>query len=979
MDTHTIHTHLFHSQLINRVDQSGQVTGGTLPVDPIELGWKDTLRINPLEVTFIALRPVVPTPAQIPFEVPNSIRLIDPTLPEGAPLISPPPAGWFDPQANPIDQILNHFVNFGWEYVWHCHILSHEEMDMMHSLVFAVPPIAPSNLVATSNAGAVDLAWTDNSRNETDWVIQTATSSAGPWSDSATAASTTGPTTGPMTYPGVATANWYRVLASNVVGDTTVYTPAVGFPTMTAISGPSGIAAPGVTSYSISGTVTKAGGLPVAGVTISLTGAATATTTTAADGAYVFTGLANGSYTVTPSMGTNTFTPASSPVTINNTSVSGVNFTMNTYSISGTVTKAGGLPVAGVTISLTGAATATTTTVANGTYTFTGLANGSYTVTPSMGTNTFTPASSPAVVNNANVAGVNFTLNTYSISGTVTISGDGPAAGVTMSLTGAATATTTTAANGTYTFTGLANGSYTVTPSMGTNTFTPASSPAVVNNANVTGVNFTMTLTTFSISGTVTLGATGLGGVTMTLSGAANRTTTTAADGTYSFTGLVNGGYTVTPSLSGYVFTPGNRPVNIAGANVTGQNFSVSAYLAVTVPNGGENWAAGTTQAIRWTYTGTPGSFVRIELLKGGVLNRTISTGASLGTGGNGSFNWLIPSNQTIGNDYAIRITSATNAAFTDVSNANFSITGPTITVAVPNGGENWAAGTTQAIRWTYTGTPGSFVRIELLKGGVLNRTISTGASLGTGGNGSFNWLIPSNQTIGNDYAIRITSATNAAFTDVSNANFSITGPTITVAVPNGGENWAAGTTQAIRWTYTGTPGSFVRIELLKGGVLNRTISTGASVGTGGNGSFNWAIPSNQTAGTDYIIRLTSTTNSAATDVSNANFTISAPPPPTVTVATPNGGENWRRNTVQTINWNYTGNVGTRLIIYLLQGGNIVRTITENAYPGFNGAGTYSWFVPSNLALAGNYRIRIMSATNQAVTDTSDADFSIIP
>jgi len=39
----------------------------------------------------------------------------------------------------PIPEILNHTVNFGWEYVWHCHILSHEEMDMMHSLVVAVP------------------------------------------------------------------------------------------------------------------------------------------------------------------------------------------------------------------------------------------------------------------------------------------------------------------------------------------------------------------------------------------------------------------------------------------------------------------------------------------------------------------------------------------------------------------------------------------------------------------------------------------------------------------------------------------------------------------------------------------------------------------------------------------------------------------------------------------------------------------------
>ena len=107
--------------------------------------------MNPLEVTYLAMRPTVPTPSQVPFEVPDSVRLIDPTLPEGATLIPPPPAGWFDPTGNAIPEILNHYVNFGWEYVWHCHILSHEEMDMMHSLVFAVPPKAPTSLGATWN------------------------------------------------------------------------------------------------------------------------------------------------------------------------------------------------------------------------------------------------------------------------------------------------------------------------------------------------------------------------------------------------------------------------------------------------------------------------------------------------------------------------------------------------------------------------------------------------------------------------------------------------------------------------------------------------------------------------------------------------------------------------------------------------------------------------------------------------------------
>jgi hypothetical protein len=241
VDTHTIHTHLFHTQLINRVDQSGQVTGGTLPVDPIEFGWKDTFRINPLEVTYLAMRPTVPTPAHLPFEVSDSVRLIDPTLPEGATLIPPPPAGWFDPDGVQITEILNHYVNFGWEYVWHCHILSHEEMDMMHSLVFAVPPKPPTlnttyTVTGPANNPTVNLTWIDNSIKEAGFTVQRA-------SDANFATGLTAFNVGPNivsfsdTTVNNNTAYWYRVFAIGTpVGDTQAYPGSLGFPTMAADS-----------------------------------------------------------------------------------------------------------------------------------------------------------------------------------------------------------------------------------------------------------------------------------------------------------------------------------------------------------------------------------------------------------------------------------------------------------------------------------------------------------------------------------------------------------------------------------------------------------------------------------------------------------------------------------------------------------------------------------------------------------------------
>jgi FtsP/CotA-like multicopper oxidase with cupredoxin domain len=170
VDTHFIHFHLFNVQVVNRVGWDGSMR----PIDANESGWKDTVRMNPLEDVLVALQPITPT---TPFPIPNSIRLMDVTTPAGT-------SGQFtgvDPFTNTPVPTSNALQNFGWEYVWHCHILGHEENDMMRPIIFQVPPAAPSGLVATNDAnvsGQVDLVWTDNSASETGFVVQRDTTPA---------------------------------------------------------------------------------------------------------------------------------------------------------------------------------------------------------------------------------------------------------------------------------------------------------------------------------------------------------------------------------------------------------------------------------------------------------------------------------------------------------------------------------------------------------------------------------------------------------------------------------------------------------------------------------------------------------------------------------------------------------------------------------------------------------------------------------
>ena len=235
VDTHVMHWHMFDVQIVNRVGWDGAIR----PPEANETGWKDTIRMNPLEDIIVALRPIIP---DVPFDLPNSIRPLAPTLPLGAtndPNNPISPFHGIDPTNEPAP-VTNSLVNFGWEYVWHCHILGHEENIMMRSMAIAVAPRAPSNLTAASGRAQVTLRWTDNSINETGFVIERATASTGPWTVvTTTAANAVSYLDTPL---GRNTKYFYRVSATNRVGYTQTYAaPVAGYPQKSASSAPTAI------------------------------------------------------------------------------------------------------------------------------------------------------------------------------------------------------------------------------------------------------------------------------------------------------------------------------------------------------------------------------------------------------------------------------------------------------------------------------------------------------------------------------------------------------------------------------------------------------------------------------------------------------------------------------------------------------------------------------------------------------------------
>ena len=245
-----------------------------------------------------------------------------------------------------------------------------------------------------------------------------------------------------------------------------------------------------------------------------------------------------------------------------------------------------------------GSVVATTTTDADGNYSFTRLAAGDYTVKVTKAgaiadlTQTEDPdatkdsTSGTVTLNAGNPVqeNINFGyVKKHAISGTVYLdqnrdktknTGDIAQSGVTVKLvdpSGNVVATTTTDADGNYSFTGLNDGTYTVQvdktgPLASTEqTEDPSGngdsrSQAITftrSDPDVTNVNFGY-VEDYTVSGTVyydkdrseTLnnGEPGFGGVTVNLldeAGATVATTTTKADGTYSFAKLPAGKYTV--------------------------------------------------------------------------------------------------------------------------------------------------------------------------------------------------------------------------------------------------------------------------------------------------------------------------------------------------------------------------------------------------------------------------------------------------
>ncbi|MEX8511461.1 MAG: hypothetical protein AB3X37_11965, partial [Leptothrix ochracea] len=329
------------------------------------------------------------------FGLPLSVRPMDPSQPLGSPF------GFTQVDVNTglPTQVVNTMTNFGWEYVWHCHILGHEENDFMRPLVFQVSeatPTAPTGLAAQSlGASGVQLNWTDTASTEYQQVVESGNGTT--WAPLVTLPANLTNNLDPRPLP-ADTLRSYRITAVGAAGSATSAVANVALPTapaLTAVAQTAGTASIKLTftdnakiekSWSVQQSV--AGGAwtdvgSVASTTSATTGTGKTITVTATSGGSVNYRMAANAMAVAALPSPNTASAWSNALAVTITKVNQTLTAPTSVALgsTGTVTASSGLPV-----TLTATSTPTICSVAGSV--ITPIAAGTCTVTGTQAGNT---------------------------------------------------------------------------------------------------------------------------------------------------------------------------------------------------------------------------------------------------------------------------------------------------------------------------------------------------------------------------------------------------------------------------------------------------------------------------------------------------------------------------------------------------------------------------------------------------------------
>lgn len=383
--------------------------------------------------------------------------------------------------------------------------------------------------------------------------------------------------------------------------------------------------------------------------------------------------------------------------------------------------------------------------------------------------------------------------------------------------------------------------------------------------------------------------------------------------------------------------------------NLVGPN---TGTFTITAPVGGERWAVGTTQVIRWTQEGIVGD-ADIQISRdSGATWTTVGTVPAAA----GAFDWLVTGPETT--TARVRLVSVVDPIQFSVSDADFTIQNPVMRVLQPNGGESISTGRVYQIKWDAVPMlPSESVNIELSQdGGSTWSTIAGGAA----NTGTFSWT-PTPAQVTTQGRIRVTANDAPIRVDVSDADFVVQEPEIAITAPATTDTWYTYTTRTIQWTAVGVTGN-VNIEVSRNGGSTWEL---IFVDTENDGQQDWLVTGPPTD--NALVRIRSIDNPEFEGASDV-FAIREM---TVRVTSPNGGETFGIGEAFTITWESDGVPGNVDIAISRDGGQSFEPVATDVPNG----GSFEWVGTG--AATSQALIRV-SARGYPPADESDAVFSIV-
>jgi hypothetical protein len=313
-------------------------------------------------------------------------------------------------------------------------------------------------------------------------------------------------------------------------------------------------------------------------------------------------------------------------------------------------------------------------------------------------------------------------------------------------------------------------------------------------------------------------------------------------------------------------------------------------------------------------------------------------------------------------------VSASANAALSDTSNVNFTISG-TVSITSPTSGVRWGLGSRRTITWNHTlGAGQTFLILLSTDGGTtFPTTLATGVA-GGATSGSWDWVVAG--AISTTARVRVAWTANTAVRGTT-SNFRIEAAAVTVTAPNTSVNWAIGTTRSVTWSHNLGRSEAVDIDLsLDGGSTWTSVASGIANSADATGTYSWLVPGPASA--TARIRVTWSASAAVTDTSNVDFAVGAP---TVTVTSPNTNVSWTIGSARSLTWSHNLGAGQVVAIALSRDGGATYSPVTSFTTTSATAGSYSWIVTAPATTQA--RIRVTWAQDAAVTDASNVNFRI--